>query len=56
MNVSPKQLKKFKQLCEKRGIKLDDETARDHALRLMNLVAITRRSLPSTESTLSYER
>jgi hypothetical protein len=35
VEVSPTQLKKFKQLCAQRGFKLDDNSARDYALRLM---------------------
>lgn len=46
MNVSEQQLRKFKLLCKKRGIVLDDDQARDWAHRLLNVVAITRRPVP----------
>lgn len=49
--VSPKALKKFKKIYKIRfGAELDDAVARDHAQRLLHLIAITRRPVPSKDN------
>lgn len=46
--ITPAQLAKFKKICRKHGFDLDESTARQQALNLLYLVALTRRPLPDT--------
>lgn len=48
MKVSQKQLDRFKEICRVRmGVELDDTKAREQALKLLKLLALTRKPLPA---------
>ena len=49
MKVSQEQLDQFKNICRVRmGVELNDTQAREQALKLLKLLALTRKPLPAT--------
>jgi len=54
LKITPEQLAKFKKICQKYGFNLDDAATRQQALKLLNLIAITRRPLPRSYKNDSF--
>ncbi len=51
MEISKERLERFKEICRTRmGVELDDNKARQQALNLINLLALTRKPIPKTKT------
>lgn len=46
LEITPEQLARFKKICRTHSHDLDDSTARQQALNLLDLIATTRRPIP----------
>lgn len=55
IKLTQQQLERFKDICHRRGIQIDDAKAKEQALKLLQLIALTRKSPPLKNLIQRYE-